>query len=999
MVLGLRTKNRKGSTVNVDYVIHIQEIKPWPPSQSLKSLRSVTLQWENGERQSGSTKIVTPLTADGKIEFNESFRLPVSLCRDLSAKTETYQKNCLEMNLYEPRRDKTKGQLLGSAMVDLAEHGILKDAVSISVPMNCKRSFRNTAQPVVYIQIQPFERDSASFSSRDSLAKESSLDKDDGKESISTLMSEEYAEEAEIASFTDDDVSSHSSLPGSPSEAEARIQESGDTGDSRQGAEESPGEATKESREKVSMLPALPLESPAHNNSTPITKKPAAPEASSSSITPEGVNVEDGYNGDTKGADNNNIVVANEKEVALNGEVKETILHLTKEENNSYGVNSRIQFSDSKIQLGDKTPSFTDSTHSNSSFENDGQNGTEDVKVNKMVMEEHKKDNHPIGHYEYLEVDSEHSEDEQLANIPRKDVNLKIENSSHAMAESEEPIPEVKQLPKMSQGSFIKSTKTGNDLQSNNWGAPSNPRISTESQTQYKMTSVNHPHESSVCVSSETDDDNVEVEEVKEIDVLGDSPNDKILRNNKQRPNLHESSVNSHKAKYVSRERSSIFSDTKIQRLELKIEALEAELREAAATEVALYSIVAEHGSSSHKVHAPARRLSRLFIHACKHWPTYRRASTAKSIVSGLVLVAKACGNDVPRLTFWWSNYVVLRAIIAQGFGKSNFPKAAEHFNKLNDTDKGNDRKYSPLNWKENSPKNQAKKSGLTQLSDDWQDINTFKSALEKIESWIFSRIIESVWWQTLTPYMQPYNGEGLEGKFCLNLHRSFRRLPSLGDQQQGSFSINLWKKAFEDAFERLCPVRAGGHECGCLSVLAKLVMEQCVNRLDVAMFNAILRESEDEMPTDPVCDPIGDLKVLPIQAGNLSLGAGAKLKTAVGTWSRWLTDLFGIDADDSPADDDDLDDDRQDTSKALKTFHLLNALSDLLMLPKDILLDPSIRKEVCPTFGAPLIKRVLCNFGPDEFCPDPVPDDLLVALDSEHQNVQAAKPTAKLQP
>ncbi|ERN06913.1 hypothetical protein AMTR_s00005p00258270 [Amborella trichopoda] len=238
MVLGLRTKNRKGSTVNVDYVIHIQEIKPWPPSQSLKSLRSVTLQWENGERQSGSTKIVTPLTADGKIEFNESFRLPVSLCRDLSAKTETYQKNCLEMNLYEPRRDKTKGQLLGSAMVDLAEHGILKDAVSISVPMNCKRSFRNTAQPVVYIQIQPFERDSASFSSRDSLAKESSLDKDDGKESISTLMSEEYAEEAEIASFTDDDVSSHSSLPGSPSEAEARIQESGDTGDSRQGAEE-----------------------------------------------------------------------------------------------------------------------------------------------------------------------------------------------------------------------------------------------------------------------------------------------------------------------------------------------------------------------------------------------------------------------------------------------------------------------------------------------------------------------------------------------------------------------------------------------------------------------------------------------------------------------------------------------------------------------------------------------------------------------------------------
>lgn len=41
---------------------------------------------------------------------------------------------------------------------------------------------------------------------------------------------------------------------------------------------------------------------------------------------------------------------------------------------------------------------------------------------------------------------------------------------------------------------------------------------------------------------------------------------------------------------------------------------------------------------------------------------------------------------------------------------------------------------------------------------------------------------------------------------------------------QQGNFSIELWKKAFRDACERLCPIRAGGHECGCLSVLPRLV-------------------------------------------------------------------------------------------------------------------------------------------------------------------------------
>ena len=58
--------------------------------------------------------------------------------------------------------------------------------------------------------------------------------------------------------------------------------------------------------------------------------------------------------------------------------------------------------------------------------------------------------------------------------------------------------------------------------------------------------------------------------------------------------------------------------------------------------------------------------------------------------------------------------------------------------------------------------------------------------------------------------------------------------------------------------------------------------MEQCVARLDVAMFNAILRESEEEIPTDPVSDPISDPRVLPIPPGKSSFGAGAQLKNAV---------------------------------------------------------------------------------------------------------------------
>ncbi|XP_050379439.1 uncharacterized protein LOC126796743 [Argentina anserina] len=435
-------------------------------------------------------------------------------------------------------------------------------------------------------------------------------------------------------------------------------------------------------------------------------------------------------------------------------------------------------------------------------------------------------------------------------------------------------------------------------------------------------------------------------------------------------------------AKVYPKDTRSVILESKVNQLEHRIKMLEGELREAAAVESALYSVVAEHGSSMSKVHAPARRLSRLYLHACGETSRSKRASAARSVVSGLVLVAKACGNDVPRLTFWLSNSIVLRTIISQATGDPELSKSARSSIDRNGAEKFKHKASSPLKWEAPSS---GKKQGMKLLNGsfgDWENPNTFMSTLEKIESWIFSRIVESVWWQTLTPYMQSVAAKAADESISSGSRKNYRTSSSV-DQEQSDFSLDLWKKAFKDACERLCPVRAGGHECGCLPLLSRLVMEQSVARLDVAMFNAILRESSDEIPSDPVSDPISDLKVLPIPAGKSSFGAGAQLKSAIGNWSRWLTDLFGIDDDDSFEDvNGDDSDERHDTS--FKSFHLLNALSDLMMLPKDMLLSKSIRKEVCPTFSAPLIKRILDNFVPDEFCTDPIPDIVLENLESE---------------
>ncbi|ESQ40622.1 hypothetical protein EUTSA_v10012820mg [Eutrema salsugineum] len=375
----------------------------------------------------------------------------------------------------------------------------------------------------------------------------------------------------------------------------------------------------------------------------------------------------------------------------------------------------------------------------------------------------------------------------------------------------------------------------------------------------------------------------------------------------------------------------------KIGTLQSRIEQLEDELKEVATLEMSLYSVFPEHGSLAHKLHRPARDLSRLYALARKSQNDNKLISVTKNIVSGLFLVLKSCGSDVPRLTFWLSNTVMLREIISHEFGGTNL-------------------------------------NGSKSLEEDWTDARTLIEALRRVESCLFTQAVESIWSQVMIVFMRPQGVDSTMGDMMGNFSE-----PATCDRLQESFSVNLWKKAFEEALHRLCPVQAARRKCGCLHVLTRMAMEQCIVRLDVAMFNAILRESAHQIPTDPDSDPIGDPRVLPIPAGVLSFESGVKLKNTVGYWSRLLTDIFEIDVDSSLEEQH-----MQRGDGTFKPFHLLNELSDLLMLPKEMLVDSSTRDEVCPSIGLNLIKRILCNFTPDEFCPYPVPGTVLEELNAQ---------------
>ncbi|KAK6280408.1 hypothetical protein POUND7_020675 [Theobroma cacao] len=989
MVLGLSAKNRRGPTVHVDYLIHIQEIKPWPPSQSLRSLRSVLIQWENGERSSGSTNTVSPtlgsIVGEGKIEFNESFKLPVNLVRDLSVKgrdADVFQKNSLEFNLYEPRRDKI--QLLATAIVDLAEYGAIKETLDITVPMNSKRSFSNTAQPILFIKIDRIYKGRNSSSSRSGLSEEHSLDRK-GSESVSALMDEEYAEEAEVASFTDDDVSSHSSLTVSSSTLESngsslpRNEENGSV-TVIGGKGEVKGEhalASKLHLERTNVVTQITQCENSKGNSSCSSSADLSSDFESS--VDAHASTSNSYSSSSPVRDNAlthkvylsssslaNENTQNESNTSMRSNEREDLSQKVQEKVvnggttvRSDGQNKEDTSGSSKAKLASSAngPQMVDRQDSKRFCDSlvDGEDDNKARRNGKTSSEEAPAaadayDNSLEGNsgYDCLENghEGQYGEDKRYST---EDEPLNIHSPDNSLSQGN--LGTIGNVLKIDRLKHVKSVRSSSDSVRSNG------------------LSTNNQHA-----------------ELKEVGVLGDALHGGGTFRSKSGNERKDAKV------YPKDTRSAIL-DNKVQQLELKIKMLEGELREAAAVEAALYSVVAEHGSSMSKVHAPARRLSRLYLHAFKEGIQSRGASAARSAVSGLALVAKACGNDVPRLTFWLSNSVVLRAIISESIGDSELPISAGPMERIGGG-MGKKQVSSPLKWKESSSRRKENKLILYGSSSDWDNPHAFTSALERVEAWIFSRIVESVWWQTLTPHMQSADRKEIDRGMGSGSSKSYGRVSSSSDEDQMNFSLDHWKKAFKDACERLCPVRAAGHECGCLRLLSRLIMEQCVARLDVAMFNAILRDSGDEIPTDPVSDPISNPLVLPIPSGKTSFGAGAQLKNAVsnanvvvseiGNWSRWLTDLFGIDDDDSVGDENDQDDrdERQDTS--LKSFHLLNALSDLMMLPKDMLLSRPIREEVCPTFGASLIKRVLDNYVPDEFCPDRVPDVVLEALESE---------------
>ncbi|XP_019428039.1 PREDICTED: uncharacterized protein LOC109336104 isoform X2 [Lupinus angustifolius] len=1023
MVLGIRSKSRKSVSTEVHYIINVKEIKPWPPSQSLRSVQSVVLQWENGDQNSGS---LASSAGDGKIQFNESFRLLVVMWREASKKSkhrENFQKNSMEFNLY----DKTapKSQLLGSATINFADFGIIKETKAISTQLSCKKSSRNSTQPYLYVTIQPFETECSSSSPNSTLSKEFSLK--EGSESVSQSVNDD--DDLEIASFTDDD---NDVVPSNTFRSVRSSPET--TGDntkiSQGGTKGSNGELATHLEYTTSSL----LSNMDDGASTQF--KDIKSPSSSTVLSPDMGNAT---------SDRPSLPKISEESVKVADASSKTLESVQKFPGENITEDDMVKAKISASYISSSTqPNFERSAQSQVTQEDNinQEDSRKDQIYNKdspeelnsasntVVLEDNENmdDRRRKGKKQFV-MKNELSENDLVNDISDNDSRGKgkLNNAAPVLSKRSHRYPtnilmnvkaedvRTENFPLQSAESYVKFSQSQtldqaedintlndvhncisshedisvNDIFPNNkteLKAEVEPNDKTELKAEVEpndkteLKAEVEPNDKTELKAEVEPNDKTElkaeVEPNDKTELKAEvEPNDKTELKAEVEPNdktelkaeVEPNDKTELKAEVEPNDKTELKAKVEPNdktELKAEVEMLKEELREAAALEVSLYSVIAEHGSSSNKVHAPARRLSRFYFHTCRVGSPATIASAAKSAVSGFVLVSKACGNDVPRLTFWFSNLILLRAIVSKGIEEIHL---------------GNDPRINREGDANNLPCHEKEKENTKEKNHSWEDPETFLVALEKVEAWIFSRIVESVWWQTLTPYMQSAAAKSSSSR------KIYGKRYAIGDPDQVSFSVDLWERAFKDACERLCPLRAGGHECGCLPVIARLMMEQLVNRLDVAMFNAILRDSDEDMPTDPISDPISDSKVLPIPAGKSGFGAGVQLKNAIGNWTRWLSDLFGT--DDSDSHEDSNENEKPKCESAFKPFQLLHALSDLMMLPFEMLADESLRKEVCPRFGVSLIKRVVNNFVPDEFSPGPVPDAVIEALNDEEDD------------
>ncbi|KAK9805120.1 hypothetical protein WJX72_000185 [[Myrmecia] bisecta] len=396
-------------------------------------------------------------------------------------------------------------------------------------------------------------------------------------------------------------------------------------------------------------------------------------------------------------------------------------------------------------------------------------------------------------------------------------------------------------------------------------------------------------------------------------------------------------------------------------------EAMAVELRTIAALEASVYLARAGKGRARRvkvkSVHAPARRLARTTI----------SLGPEEGIMFGLRAIraveaeADSC-SDIVGMAYWWSNCIQLRWMLW----------AMCHGGALGgDTESNGD-----------------SNGGLGEF--DWV-MDVLVPPLRELEGYIFEQMFRHLWTSVL---LEHANSEGLPGSqqpVMVHGHK-------VSSQE---LAIQRWFESLQAVHRCLVPAQQSATS-GHVHLLKQKVIKAILRRLDSTLFDALVAGDElDGSPirrdvfssgwkqqashnafasnSSPALMPL-DARLLPFPTGPLSFGVGVNLKMAVTRWTNWATDV-GI------------KEERRSGEEGYALFPKLRATADLLMMPKEVLTDSSIRAEVVPGLSLRRICQLLVRFEPDDFAADPLPPGLLDTLHAETPPSEPSpSPTGKLE-
>jgi len=379
-----------------------------------------------------------------------------------------------------------------------------------------------------------------------------------------------------------------------------------------------------------------------------------------------------------------------------------------------------------------------------------------------------------------------------------------------------------------------------------------------------------------------------------------------------------------------------------------------AELLSVAATEVCVYLGRISAGLNKRPergYHAPARRIARTMFCMGQQ----QGSAFGKQVLRIIETQVQSSPGDMASLVFWWSNLVHLRVMLAlQAAGASGA----------------------------------APSPGGSMQSARWASDLLGPELIRLERAPLFDSLLAQMWNSVLLPTVVP-SGSSAAANNSAALKSQVGKATPVTKRAMQEAAIKRWFEGLDAVSAQLQRLGSRGH----VDLLRMQVLQQCLRKVDALLFHYLVVGSPTGVDILSDYDPGSSLwggpgdglpaleeSSLPFTPGTLTFGSGMSVKMTVTRLQQWassagVSEALGVGA------------------VGGSLFPLLRAAADLLMMPKELLLEQSIRRDVSQSLSIRSMVHILEQFLPDEYAHDGVAPEIITALRAEGDVAPSMRP------